>query len=55
MKQLTRRLHAEHHETTLDSGRAGFALAIPSGATPDFATSGGVFLAHLSTPISIQC
>lgn len=41
VKQLTRRLHAEHHETTLDSGRAGFALAIPSGATPDFATSGG--------------
>lgn len=41
VRQLTRRLHAEHHETTLDSGRAGFALAIPSGATPDFATSGG--------------
>lgn len=41
MRQLTRRLHAEHHETTLDSGRAGFALAIPSGATPDFATSAG--------------
>ena len=40
VRQLTRRLHAEHHETTLDSGRTGFALAIPSGATPDFATSG---------------
>lgn len=25
---------------TLDSARVGFALAIPSGATPDFATSG---------------
>lgn len=40
LRQLTRRLHAEHHETTLDSARVGFALSIPSGATPDFATSG---------------
>lgn len=39
-RQATRRLHAEHHETTLDSGRVGFALAIPSGASPDFSTSG---------------
>ncbi|KAK4703418.1 RAB6A-GEF complex partner protein 2, partial [Phenoliferia sp. Uapishka_3] len=40
IRQITRRLHAEHHEMTLDSARVGFALAIPSGATPDFATSG---------------
>ncbi|GAA6063717.1 hypothetical protein JCM10212_001828 [Sporobolomyces blumeae] len=40
IRQLTRRLHSEHHETTLDSARLGFALAIPSGATPDFGTSG---------------
>ncbi|ORY75976.1 Rgp1-domain-containing protein [Leucosporidium creatinivorum] len=40
VRQITRRLHAEHHETTLDSARLGFALAIPSGATPDFGTSG---------------
>jgi len=40
VRASTRRLHAEHHETTLDAGRVGFALAIPSGATPDFATSG---------------
>lgn len=37
---MTRRLHSEHHEATLDSARLGFALAIPSGATPDFGTSG---------------
>ncbi|GAA6029152.1 hypothetical protein JCM8097_001625 [Rhodosporidiobolus ruineniae] len=40
MRQITRRLHAEHHEMVLDSARVGFALAIPSGATPDFGTSG---------------
>ena len=40
VRHLTRRLHAEHHEMTLDSARLGFALAIPSGATPDFGTSG---------------
>lgn len=40
LREVTRRLHAEHHETTLDSARVGFALSIPSGATPDFATSG---------------
>ncbi|GAA5833767.1 hypothetical protein JCM3766R1_000093 [Sporobolomyces carnicolor] len=39
-RQMTRRLHSEHHEATLDSARVGFALAIPSGATPDFGTSG---------------
>lgn len=40
IRHITRRLHAEHHESTLDSARVGFALAIPSGATPDFGTSG---------------
>ncbi|GAA6000577.1 uncharacterized protein JCM10292_000493 [Rhodotorula paludigena] len=40
MRQITRRLHAEHHEMVLDSARIGFALGIPSGATPDFGTSG---------------
>ena len=40
VRTLTRRVHAEHHENTMDTARAGFALAIPSGATPDFATSG---------------
>ncbi|GAA5891322.1 hypothetical protein JCM8208_002585 [Rhodotorula glutinis] len=40
MRQITRRQHAEHHEMVLDSARIGFALAIPSGATPDFGTSG---------------
>ncbi|GAA6003982.1 hypothetical protein JCM10207_006497 [Rhodosporidiobolus poonsookiae] len=40
MRQMTRRLHSEHHEMTLDAARVGFALAIPSGATPDFGTSG---------------
>lgn len=47
IQSLTRRLHAEHHETTLDSGRIGIALAIPSGATPDFASSGGKSRAEL--------
>lgn len=40
VRATTARLHSEHHEMTLDSARIGFALAIPSGATPDFATSG---------------
>ena len=40
VRALTRRAHAEHHEVTLDSARVGLALAIPSAATPDFATSG---------------
>ena len=41
IRQQTRRCHAEHHEATLDSARVGVALPIPSGATPDFSTSGG--------------
>ncbi|SCV71493.1 BQ2448_3081 [Microbotryum intermedium] len=40
VRALTRRLHSEHHQMTLDCARVGFALAIPSGATPDFGTSG---------------
>ncbi|GAA97283.1 uncharacterized protein L969DRAFT_42443 [Mixia osmundae IAM 14324] len=40
VRQFTRRLHAEHHEITLDAGRVTAALSIPSGQTPDFATSG---------------
>ncbi|CAD6884644.1 unnamed protein product [Tilletia controversa] len=37
--KLTRVIHAEHHESTLDKGRVPFSLSIPSGATPDFKTS----------------
>lgn len=40
VRALTRRAHAEHHEVTLDSARIALSLAIPSAATPDFATSG---------------
>jgi len=39
--KTTKRVHAEHHESTLDAGRASFALPIPGGATPEFTTSGG--------------
>ncbi|PWN47196.1 Rgp1-domain-containing protein [Violaceomyces palustris] len=40
VQRLTRKMHAEHHESTLDKGRTCFHLPIPSGATPDFVTSG---------------
>ncbi|CAO1614190.1 unnamed protein product [Sympodiomycopsis kandeliae] len=40
IQKMTRKVHAEHHESTLDVGHSGFSLAIPSGATPDFSTSG---------------
>lgn len=40
VQHATRRLHADHHEATLDTARSGFSLAIPSGASPDFSTSG---------------
>lgn len=40
VQKLTRKVHAEHHEATLDSGQSCFSLPIPSGATPDFLTSG---------------
>ncbi len=33
-------MHAEHHESVLDKGRASFSLSVPSGATPEFVTSG---------------
>lgn len=41
MQKATRKIHAEHHDSTLDAGQASFSLPIPSGATPDFSTSGG--------------
>ncbi|PWY98184.1 Rgp1-domain-containing protein [Testicularia cyperi] len=40
MQRATRRIHAEHHESALDKGRANFTLPIPSGASPEFVTSG---------------
>ena len=39
-RQMTKRVHAEFHQDTLDAGQVGFQLTIPSGATPDFVTSG---------------
>ncbi|SPO32487.1 uncharacterized protein UTRI_04231 [Ustilago trichophora] len=40
LQRATRIVHAEHHESVLDKGRAGFSLCIPSGASPEFVTSG---------------
>ncbi|PWN44628.1 Rgp1-domain-containing protein [Ceraceosorus guamensis] len=37
--KMTKVVHSECHQSTLDSGQASFALPIPSGATPDFVTS----------------
>ena len=53
-RATTTRLHAEHHEVTLDSGRVGCSLAIPSGATPDFSTSGSESLPHFVALMSEQ-
>ncbi|KDN50410.1 Rgp1-domain-containing protein [Tilletiaria anomala UBC 951] len=39
-QKLTKRAVASHHDSTLDAGQVSFALPIPSGATPDFTTSG---------------
>ena len=39
MQRATRIVHAEHHESVLDKGRASFSLCIPSGASPEFVTS----------------
>lgn len=39
-QRATRIIHAEHHESVLDKGRASFSLSIPSGASPEFVTSG---------------
>lgn len=41
VQRMTRKVHAEHHSSALDTGQSSFALPIPSGATPDFSTSGG--------------
>ncbi|CAO1637659.1 unnamed protein product [Parajaminaea phylloscopi] len=38
--KLTRKVHTECHECTLFAGQSSFSLPIPSGATPDFLTSG---------------
>lgn len=40
VRQATRRQHSEQHEIACDSSRIALSLSIPSGATPDFATSG---------------
>lgn len=40
LQRATRIVHAEHHESVLDKGRASFSLSVPSGATPEFVTSG---------------
>lgn len=40
IRQATRKLHAEQHEIVVDAGRIAINLSIPSGATPEFATSG---------------
>ena len=37
---MTKVVHAEHHESCLDKGRARFGLEVPSGASPEFTTSG---------------
>lgn len=39
-EKLTRQVHAVHHESTLDTEQTTLSLTIPSGATPEFATSG---------------
>ncbi|KAJ1036724.1 hypothetical protein NDA10_004996 [Ustilago hordei] len=39
-QRATRIVHAEHHESVLDKGRAAFDLSIPSSASPEFVTSG---------------
>lgn len=57
VRAATKRLHWEHHELVMDMSRVPFALSIPSGGTPDFATSGvklqwSVRLAFLIIPPS---
>lgn len=44
IKAATRRIHSESHHLTLDSGRVPFTLLVPIDSTPDFATSGGMFI-----------
>lgn len=40
LQRATKIVHAQHHESVLDKGRASFSLCIPSGASPEFVTSG---------------
>ncbi|TKY84508.1 hypothetical protein EX895_006409 [Sporisorium graminicola] len=40
LQRATKIVHAEHHESVLDKGRASFSLCVPSGASPEFVTSG---------------
>lgn len=40
MSRATKSVYAQHHESVLDKGRASFSLPIPSGASPEFVTSG---------------
>ena len=39
-QRATRQVNAPHHATTLDTRQTRGLLTIPSGATPEFATSG---------------
>lgn len=39
-QKQTRQVYATHHESTLDTRQTSIVLTIPSGATPEFATSG---------------
>lgn len=50
--RMTRKVHAEHHESTLGLGQTSFQLPIPSGASPDFETSGGECASPLDAYIS---
>lgn len=40
IQKATTQVYATHHENTLDTRQTSFALVIPSGATPEFVTSG---------------
>ncbi len=40
LQRATKMVHAEHHESVLEKGRVSFSLSIPSGASPEFVTSG---------------
>ena len=39
-QKMTRQVYATHHENTLDTRQTSMLLTIPSGATPEFMTSG---------------
>ncbi|WFD19846.1 Golgi membrane exchange factor (Ric1p-Rgp1p) subunit [Malassezia caprae] len=39
-QRMTRQVYATHHENTLDTRQTSMLLTIPSGATPEFMTSG---------------